>query len=197
MPKAVAFHGYKSSPQNIQWLTQPLSEAGFEVVAPAIRDVEDGYEAGLRELPVDVAAGHSMGGTVALLLAARNPGSVKCVVAVAAPVDRRLQLQYLLQSDDPHLKKLGNQLASLGSKLELTSPSRFIGSGMPPVLYIRGSEDRVVPRTHIDILAGLSDKFNFPLEVVEVEGMDHAPRTEEHRRKVAEAILSFVKRCIS
>ena len=80
-----------------------------------------------------------MGGTVALLLAANNPGSVKCVVAVAAPVDRRLQLQYLLQSDDPYLKRLANHLASLGSRLELTSPSRFIGSGMPPVLYIRGS----------------------------------------------------------
>jgi len=88
MAKAVAFHGYRSSPSNIQWLTQPLLEAGFGVAAPVIRDVEDGYEAGLRELPVEVAAGHSMGGTVALLLAARNPGSVKCVVVVAAPVDR-------------------------------------------------------------------------------------------------------------
>jgi dipeptidyl aminopeptidase/acylaminoacyl peptidase len=196
MPKAVAFHGYKSSPQNIQWLTQPLLEAGFEVVTPTIRDVEDGYEAGLRELPVDVAAGHSMGGTVALLLAAKNPGSVKCVVAVAAPVDRRLQLQYLLQSDDPYLKKLANHLASLGSKLELTSPSRYIGSNMPPVLYIRGSEDRVVPRTHIDILAGLSDRFNFPLEVVEVPGMGHTPQTEEQLRKIAEAVTRFVKSCI-
>jgi dipeptidyl aminopeptidase/acylaminoacyl peptidase len=196
MPKAVAFHGYKSSPQNIQWLTQPLLEVGFEVAAPTFRDVEDGYEAGLRELPVEVAAGHSMGGTVALLLAARNPGSVKCVVAVAAPVDRRLQLQYLLQSEDPYLRKLANHLASLGSKLELTSPSRFIGSNMPPVLYIRGSEDHVVPRTHIDILAGLSDKFNFPLEVVEVPGMGHAPQTEEQIRKIAEAVTRFVKSCI-
>ena len=195
MPKAVAFHGYRSSPQNIQWLTQPLVEAGFEVVAPAYREVEDGYEAGLRELPVEVAAGHSMGGTVALLLAAKNPGSVKCVVAVAAPVDRRLQLQYLLQSDDPYLKKLANQLTSLGNKLELTSPSRYIGSGMPPVLYVRGSEDRVVPRTHIDILAGLSDKFNFPLEVVEVPGMGHTPKTEEQLRKIAEAVTRFVKSC--
>jgi len=192
----VAFHGYRSSPQNIQWLTQPLLEVGFEVAAPTFRDVEDGYEAGLRELPVEVVAGHSMGGTVALLLAAKNPGSVKCVVAVAAPVDRRLQLQYLLQSDDPYLKRLANHLASLGSRLELTSPSRFIGSGMPPVLYIRGSEDRVVPRTHIDILAGLSDKFNFPLEVVEVPGMGHSPQTEEQLRKIAEAVARFVKSCI-
>ena len=196
MPKAVAFHGYRSSPQNIQWLTQPLLEAGFEVAAPTFRDVEDGYEAGLRELPVEVATGHSMGGTVALLLAARNPGSVKCVVAVAAPVDRRLQLQYLLQSEDPYLRKLANHLASLGSKLELTSPSRYIGSNMPPVLYIRGSGDHVVPRTHVDILAGLSDKFNFSLEVVEVPGMGHAPQTEEQFRKIAEAVARFVKSCI-
>lgn len=63
-----------------------------------------------------------MGGTVALLLAANNPGSVKCVVAVAAPVDRRLQLLYLLQSDDPYLKRLANHLASLGSGWSLRLP---------------------------------------------------------------------------
>jgi len=192
MPKAVAFHGYKSSPSNIDWLVQPLKALGLEVVTPQIRDVDDGYEAGLRELPVDVAAGHSMGGTVALLLAAKNPGAVKCVVAVASPVDRRLQLQYLMQSNDPYLKKLANDLASLGSKLELTSPSRYIGSNMPPVLYIRGSEDNVVPRTHVDILAGLSDRFNFPLEVVEIEGMKHTPQGEEHREKIADAVMRFV-----
>ncbi|AAL65014.1 alpha/beta hydrolase family protein [Pyrobaculum aerophilum] len=196
MPKAIVFHGYKSSPSNIEWLVKPLEEAGFGVVAPPIRDVEDGYERGLKELPVSVAAGHSMGGTVALLLAAKNPGSVKCVIAVAAPVDRRLQLQYLSQSSDPYLKKLANDLASLGSKLEQTSPSRFIGNGMPPVLYIRGSEDYVVPRTHIDILAGLSDRFNFPLEVVEVQGMGHSPKTEEHVKAVAEAVRKFAARCL-
>lgn len=195
MRKALAFHGYKSSPSNIQWLVEPLQKAGLNVVAPTIRDVEDGYEAGLRELPVAVAAGHSMGGTVALLLAARNPGAVGCVVAVASPVDRRLQLQYLMQSENPYLKKLANDLASLGNKLELTSPSRYISSNMPPVLYIRGSQDEVVPRTHVDILAGLSDKFNFPLEVVEVEGMGHSPQREEHVKKIAEAVTRFVSRC--
>ncbi|MGB9704596.1 MAG: alpha/beta hydrolase family protein [Pyrobaculum sp.] len=195
MPKAVAFHGYRSSPSNITWLTRPLAESGFEVVAPSIRDVDDGYEAGVRELPVAVAAGHSMGGTVALLLAARNPGSVNCVVAVAAPVDRRLQLQYLLQSDDPYMKKLANHLASLGGKLEQTSPSRYIGNGMPPVLYIRGSADNVVPRIHVDILAGLSDKLNFPLEVVEIEGMGHSPQREEHIHRIADAVKKFVGRC--
>lgn len=192
MGKAVAFHGYRSSPENIGWLIAPLREAGFNVVTPVIRDVDDGYEEGLKELPADVVAGHSMGGTVALLLAARNPGSVKCVIAVASPVDRRLQLQYLLQSEDPYLKKLANNLASLGNKLEQTSPSRFIGNGMPPVLYIRGSEDRVVPRTHVDILAGLSDRFNFPLEVVEIEGMAHSPQREDHVAAVADAVKKFV-----
>lgn len=196
MPKALVFHGYKSSPTHVEWLVKPLEEAGFKVAAPTIRDVEDGYEIGLRELPVAVAAGHSMGGTVALLLAAKNPGSVKCVVAVAAPVDRRLQLQYLSQSNDPYLRKLANDLASLGAKLEQTSPSRFIGNGMPPVLYIRGSDDHVVPRTHIDILAGLSDRFNFPLEVVEIPGMGHSPKAEEHVGAIGEVVKKFATRCL-
>ncbi|ABL87942.1 conserved hypothetical protein [Pyrobaculum islandicum DSM 4184] len=195
MPKALAFHGRGSSPENILWLIQPLQETGHEVVAPQIRDVEDGYETGLKELPVAIAAGHSMGGTVALLLAAKNPGAVGCVVAIAAPVDRRLQLQYMLQSGDPYLNKLANELAALGNKLEQTSPSRFIGSGMPPVLYIRGTKDRVVPRTQIDILAGLSDKFNFPLEVVEIENMGHSPQTPEHQKAIADAIKRFIAHC--
>jgi len=195
MGKALVFHGFRSSPANVQWLAEPLRGLGLEVVAPQIREVEDGYEAGIRELPVVVAAGHSMGGTVALLLVAKNPGLVKCVVAVAAPVDRRLQLQYMSQSDNPYLRRLANELMALGNKLELTSPSRYIGNGMPPVLYIRGSNDDVVPRTHIDILAGLSDRFNFPLEVVEVEGMGHTPKEEAHIRQVAEAIVKFVSKC--
>lgn len=197
MRKALAFHGYGSSPANIGWLVTPLEKLGFRVVAPNIREVEDGYESGLKELPVAVAAGHSMGGTVALLLAAKNPGSVGCVIAVAAPVDRRLQLQYMLQSDSPYLKKLANRLMSMEGKLEQTSPSRFIGPNMPPVLYIRGTNDDVVPRTHVDILAGLSDRFNFPLEVAEIEGMGHSPTSEEHFKKIGEAVAKFASLCLS
>lgn len=198
MKKAVVFHGRGSSPANIQWLADPMRELGLEVATPAIRDVEDGYETGLRELPVAVAAGHSMGGTVALLLAAKNPGAVKCVVAVGAPVDRLLQLQYMQQSTDPHLRKLASELAALGNtKLEQTSPSRHIGTNMPPVLYIRGAKDHVVPRTHVDILAGLSDRFNFPLEVVEIPNMGHTPTEEEHRKAIRQAIQSFLTKILT
>ncbi|MFN3804070.1 MAG: alpha/beta hydrolase [Pyrobaculum sp.] len=194
MRKALAFHGYKSSPANIQWLVDILKEAGFDVRAPSYREVEEGYEAGLRELPVAVAAGHSLGGTVAMLLAARNPGAVGCVIAVGSPVDRRLQLQYLLQSENSQLRRIANELAALGSRLEQTSPSRFINGKMPPVLYIRGSDDWVVPRAHVDILAGLSDRFNFPLEVAEVDKMEHAPQAG-HLEKIREVVARFVSRC--
>ncbi len=189
MPKALVFHGYKSSPTNIQWLVDMLRK--FDVVTPHIRDVEDGYEAGVRELPVAVAAGHSMGGTVALLLAARNPGAVGCVIAIAAPVDRRLQLQYLLQSDKPQYRRIANELLALGNKLEQTSPSRYIDGKMPPVLYIRGSRDDLVPRTHVDVLTSLSDKLNFTVEIVEIDGMGHTPGVE-HLEKISKAISNFV-----
>ncbi|MFN7106391.1 MAG: alpha/beta hydrolase family protein [Pyrobaculum sp.] len=195
MRKALAFHGYKSSPANIQWLVDILKEVGLDVIAPSYRDVEEGYEAGLKELPVAIAAGHSLGGTVAMLIAARNPGAVGCVIAVGSPVDRRLQLQYLLQSENPYLRRIANELAALGSRLEQTSPSRYINSKMPPVLYIRGSSDWVVPRVHVDILVGLSDRFNFPLEVTEVDGMEHTPQSVEHLEKIREVVAKFVSRC--
>jgi hypothetical protein len=86
------------------------------------------------------AAGHSTGGTVALLLAAKNPGSVKCMVAVAAPVDRRLQLQYLLQSDAPTSRSWATSSPLWGASWSLRPPPppRYIGSGMPPVLLHKG-----------------------------------------------------------
>jgi Putative esterase. len=72
--RAIVYHGRGSSPEKVDWLVEPLRGLGYEVVAPSIRDVADAYEIGLSSLPVGVAAGHSMGGTAALLLAARNPG---------------------------------------------------------------------------------------------------------------------------
>jgi dipeptidyl aminopeptidase/acylaminoacyl peptidase len=193
--KAIAYHGRGSSPEKIDWLIEPLRGLGYEVVAPAIRDVADAYEIGLSSLPVDVAAGHSMGGTAALLLAARNSGKVGCVVSVAGPVDRRLQLQWLESRGDKFSKRLAHELAALGSQLDETSPSRYIGQGMPPVLYIRGDRDDVVPRAHIDILVGLADKFGFHVDVVEIAGMGHTPKTDEEKEKIARVVANFVEKC--
>lgn len=179
----------------MDWLIKPLRDLGYEVAAPTIRDVSDAYEAGLSLLPVDVAAGHSMGGTAALLLAARNPGMVGCVISVAGPVDRRLQLQWLESKGDKFSKRLANELAALGPLLDETSPSRYIGRGMPPVLYIRGERDDVVPRAHVDVLVGLAEKFGFPVDVVEIAGMGHTPKGDEEREKVARVIANFVEKC--
>ncbi len=193
--RAIVYHGRGSSPEKVDWLIKPLRDLGYEVAAPTIRDVSDAYEAGLSLLPVDVAAGHSMGGTAALLLAARNPGMVGCVISVAGPVDRRLQLQWLESKGDKFSKRLANELAALGPLLDETSPSRYIGRGMPPVLYIRGERDDVVPRAHVDVLVGLAEKFGFPVDVVEIAGMGHTPKGDEEREKVARVIANFVEKC--
>ncbi|MEZ0248405.1 MAG: alpha/beta hydrolase-fold protein [Thermoproteus sp.] len=193
--RAIVYHGRGSSPDRVDWLVEPIRALGYEVVAPNIRDVADAYEAGLSALPVAISAGHSMGGTAALLLAARNPGKVGCVVSVAGPVDRRLQLQWLESKGDKFSKRLANELAALGSQLDETSPSRYIGPGMPPVLYIRGERDDVVPRAHVDILVGLADKFGFRVDVVEISGMGHTPKTDDEREKIARVIANFVEKC--
>ncbi len=193
--KAIVYHGRGSSPDKIDWLINPIRSLGYDVFAPSIRDVADAYEIGLSSLPVDIAAGHSMGGTAALLLAARNPGKVGCVISVAGPVDRRLQLQWLENKGDKFSKRLANELAALGPQLDETSPSRYIGQGMPPILYIRGERDDVVPRAHVDLLVGLADKFGFSVDVVEISGMGHTPRNDEEREKIARIIANFVEKC--
>lgn len=192
--RAVVFHGRGSSPDKVDWLISPLEKFGLSVTAPQIKDVADAYEAGASLLPLEVAAGHSMGGTAALLLAARNPGKVKCVISVAGPVDRRLQLQWLESRGDKFSKRLANELASLGHVLDETSPSRYIGPGMPPVLYIRGERDEIVPRSHVDILVGLADKFNFHVDVVEIAGMGHTPKSDDEKEKIARVITNFLEK---
>jgi Dipeptidyl aminopeptidases/acylaminoacyl-peptidases len=115
-------------------------------------------------------------------------------VSVAGPVDRRLQLRWLEGKGDRLSKRLAHELAALGSQLDETSPSRYIGQGMPPVLYIRGDRDDVVPRAHVDVLIGLADKFGFHVDVVEIAGMGHTPRSDEEREKVAKVIANFVEK---
>jgi len=98
-------------------------------------------------------------------------------------------LQWLLERGD----KTANDLMSLGSQIEETSPSRFIRPGMPPVLYIRGGKDELIPRTHVDVLVSLADKFNFPVEVFEIDDMGHAPG-EEDIAKISQIIKEFIYR---
>lgn len=193
--KALVFHGRGSSPEKINWLIKPLKEAGLEVIAPPIMEVEDGLEIGSKIIKSErdsvITAGHSMGGTVALLLATRFPSHVKCSIVVSAPVDRLLQLKYLEEGAEGTLRRsIYEELRRKYPRDEYfieTSPINYINESTPPILYIWGTADDVVPRNQLTALESRAAK----LVKVIVNGMTHTPRSQ-HLNEINNAVRQFL-----
>jgi len=199
---ALLFHGKGSSPEKINWLTRPFREMGFRVETPRIIEVADGVAAGSRIIEDEgdgvIVGGHSMGGSVALILAAKYPSKVKCSVVVAAPVDRVLQLKWLERGGEGSVRRaLYNDIVSRLTmrEVEETSPIRYISGNYPPVIYIRGSADDIVPIDHLELLRRKSNELGFRLIELTIEGMGHTPRSQ-HVRVIEDFIKDNVKRCI-
>ena len=193
-PRALAFHGRGSSPERIRWLVEALEAAGLRVEAPSYREVDEGYAIAASRLPLAVVAGHSMGGTVAMLVAARHPDSVRCAISIAGPVDRLEQLRYVRARG---LAELARELEALGEeRLAETSPIRYLGPRTPPILYIWGDRDDVVPRLHLDLLRDAARRLGFRLVDVVVEGMGHVPRGH-HLGLVKRIVAEFAAGCLS
>jgi len=184
--RALAFHGRGSTPDRIRWLIDALEAAGLVVEAPSYGEVDEGYRIAVSRLPIDVVAGHSMGGTVAMLLAAKHPDEVRCVISIAGPVDRLEQLRYMKERG---LNRLASEVEALGiEKLIETSPIKYLSERTPPILYIWGDRDDIVPITHLQMLRDAAKRLGFRLVDVVVEGMGHVPRGHQ---------LGLVKRIVT
>ncbi len=200
---ALLFHGKGSSPEKINWLTRPFKNMGFRVEAPKIDEVADGVSIGSKIIenerdPV-ITGGHSMGGTVALLLAAKYPKKVKCVVAVAAPVDRVLQLKWLEKGEEGSVRRMlyNDIVARLSMRdLEESSPIRYINGEYPPVIYIRGSADDIVPAEHLELLKRKANEYGFRVIELVIEGMGHTPRSQ-HVKVIESFIRDNVNQCLT
>ncbi len=193
--KALVFHGRGSSPDKINWLIRPFREAGLEVIAPTISEVDDGLEIGAQVMRDSqgelVVSGHSMGGTVALLLAARMPSKVRCAIVVSAPVDRLLQLKYLEEgADGTPRRAIYEELRRKYPRDDYfiqTSPINYINDDTPPILYIWGTADEIVPRNQLTAIEAKARRF----AKVVVNGMGHTPRSQ-HLREISSAIRQFL-----
>lgn len=199
---AILFHGKGSSPEKINWLIRPFKELNFSIETPRIVEVADGVEIGSRIInsvqDYVVVGGHSMGGTVALLLAAKYPNKVRCSVVVAAPVDRVIQLKWLEKGEEGSIRRaLYNDIVSkLTIKdLEDSSPIRFIKEGYPPVIYIRGTNDDIVPPEHLDLLKEKARQYGFRLIELVIDGMGHTPRSQ-HVKIIDEFIRNNISICM-
>ncbi len=182
-PGVVLVHGWESARDRTLPQAQVLHAAGFHVLTVDVRgNGANGPEAlpmsvgeyaadaraavaALRARP-DVTSvgvlGHSMGGAGGLVAAARDPG-IAAVVAVSAPADpyRLTRITFRLArlplpgpvawplawlTTRVFLRPRGHAV----SDVDATRAIRAIGA---PVLLIHGSEDGIVPVSHLERLA--------------------------------------------
>ncbi len=91
-PRVVLLHGLWMPPSSMALLARRLRAAGFTTAAPAWWPRRDGVEASAARLHAELGTpgptlwvGHSLGGRLALALAARGGGAATRVVALGTP----------------------------------------------------------------------------------------------------------------
>ena len=201
--KALALHGFGSSPEKINWLIGSLRSLNLEVVTPTYRDFEDGFSK-VRELLEGnddkyIIAGHSMGGTIALL-AASTLGKVTCAISVSGPTDRLAQIRWLLSGEPGSIRRRTyEELAKIDSRqvteefLVRTSPINYLKPNLPPILLVHGTNDELVSIKQVEDYYERAKSLGNIIEFIRVEGMPHTPRGKDIRL-IAKAIENFVLR---
>lgn len=197
--RAVVFHGSGSSPNYVAWLSRIICMRGFSVDAPDssgdVIDVAKRYA----EKGFDLYAGHSRGGSIALIASALAGRGA--VITVGTPADRLLQARWLSLHPPGSVQRMLYQDMEnrLGNPWEdpvpydKTSLIRYIRYVRGPVLIIHGDSDPIVRSYHADILEDFLRLVGARVEKILVRGMGHAPR-REHVEIIRRAIHDFLER---
>ncbi|BBG24166.1 alpha/beta hydrolase family protein [Sulfuracidifex tepidarius] len=170
--RCLVLHGKNSSPEKIKWLTDPISKFA-EVESPFVdMEVSEIVEK-FRHENYECFAGHSRGGTAALILGSIRPS---VVIAVSSPTDRKLQLDHLSKfPDDTPQSSLYKDLSKVRD-LDSSSPINYVeGLKNSSILLIYGDSDQIVPRRHGEVLC--EKLANCRLEIV--KGMKHSPMGQQ------------------
>lgn len=179
--KALALHGFGSSPpEKINWLIgPPLKSLNLEVIAPTYKDFEDGLNK-IRELLEGtndryIIAGHSMGGTIALLTAS-TMDRIACAISVSGPTDRLAQIKWLLSGEPGSVRRRTyEELVRIDSRqvteefLTKTSPINYLRPNLPPMLLIHGTNDELVNIRQVEDYYERAKSLGNVIELIRVE----------------------------
>ncbi len=170
--KCLVLHGKNSSPGKVKWLIDPISRFA-DVESPSVEMEVNEIVEKFKGENYECVAGHSRGGTAALIL-----GSLwsSLVIAVSSPTDRRFQLDYLSKfPDGTPQSSLYKDLLRV-KDLDSSSPINYVeGLKRANVLLIYGDSDQIVPKKHGEILC--EKLTNCKLKVV--NGMKHSPMGQQ------------------
>ncbi|MBX6342813.1 MAG: alpha/beta fold hydrolase [Thermomicrobiaceae bacterium] len=223
-------HGYTGTPQSMRWLGEFLSrEAGFTVSGPLlpghgttpedmaqttaadwIRALEEALDGLRRQCSAIFVSGLSMGGTLALYLAAVYPDIVIGVVPInAAIVLDNPDLAGIAFASDapPTIPGIGSDIkqggvsevaypvvpvATLRHLYALLGVTRdLLPRVLCPLLVFQSREDHVVPPSNGDLIlerAGASEK-----RLVWLENSYHVATLDNDRELIGREIIDFVR----
>lgn len=221
-------HGFTGSPASIAPWGRALAERGHTVRVPLLAghgtrwqdlnatrwtDWYDGLERELVELRDRcdhvVVGGLSMGGALALRLAADHPETVDAVVVVnpaLASGDPRLRLLPVLKHLVPSLPAIGNDIAKPGqdehayprtplkalhSGTQLwRETTELLGDVTAPLLFLRSPQDHVVDGLTIDLVR---ERIGSPVaEFVELPRSYHVATLDHDADLIVERSAVFI-----
>jgi carboxylesterase len=227
---ALVIHGFTGCPQSMRGLAEAFASAGFTVELPRLpghgTTVEDmattgwadwsgAVEAAYRDLAGRcervVAAGLSMGGTLAAWVGAHHPelaGLVLINAAVGmADDDLRKGLEDMLSQGielmpgvagdiaDPDADELGYDQVPVRSLLSLGEAMLDLEGRLAdircPVLILNSPQDHVVPPGASDRLAG---SVSGPVERVTLEHSFHVATLDHDKEVIERAAVDFARR---
>lgn len=216
-PGVAVVHGWESARDRLLPMIQFLHAAGFHCLAVDVRghganaaetlpitagefgaDALAAWQAldARPEVTSSAILGHSMGAIGAILAAAAEP-RIAAVVATSAPADPwRLTRQTFRLARLPFPDVIAYPLAWLTTRVYLRprghvvadiSASQALRRINAPVLLVHGSEDAVVPATHLGRLLRVTEAAGHPAETLVLEGGQHSWLYEfpAYRRTVA------------
>jgi carboxylesterase len=230
---ALVLHGFTGSPQSMRGLAQAFGAAGFAVELPLLpghgTSVDDMLAttwtdwSGCAELVYNelsvrcdkvVVCGLSMGGTLAVWLAAHHP-EIAGVVAINAAVDPpaesfREGIRQLLAEGHTTMPAVGNDIADPGAT-ELAYDATPIGPLLSlcdaddeiypklgeihcPVLVMNSPQDHVVPPVSSEILAL---RVSGPVERVTLERSYHVATLDYDKDEIEARAVDFARKVTS
>jgi dipeptidyl aminopeptidase/acylaminoacyl peptidase len=216
-PGVAIIHGWESARDRLLPMVEFLHAAGFHCLSIDVRghganpretlpitagefgtDALAAFRALIARPEVTDGAvlGHSMGAIGTILAAAQEP-RVAAVVATSAPADPwRLTRQTFRLARLPFPDVIAYPLAWLTSRVYVrprghglvrTSATEALRRIAVPVLLVHGTEDAVIPVTHLRRLERVTTGTGRPAEALEIAGGQHSWLYEfpEYRRTVA------------
>ncbi len=198
-PTAIIVHGggWVAGDKAIEWvqpLFRPLEEAGFGWIsinyrltpqAPFPAMMEDTFaaidwvNAHAAEYKVDrkrvALIGESAGGHIVAYVGARARGKqgVQAVVDFYGPHDLAAQIR---DRDNGNAERLMKQLfqgPATPEQIRAASPITYVHKGMPPFLFIHGTDDKLVPYNQSPLMCEAMKKVGVPCEVITVQDGPH------------------------